>query len=326
MLIYDRAVQEAAKNPTLEPAWQYALVRWAELLDPMTHFSRSASSLIDPLTGLREFKRLADGYMANDGTGSGQMIECMRNLRHLIEMDRNLKSWFGRDRANLLRELGYSSAGLPYAWTQEKAATVKTRLRRLLLKGIRPLELDLLASGTGYRPQLIAQVADRVDAPPVSDQDWLRFDSDLAYLAAVALSQGRDPICLANTTVEAFSTACSAREAVERLVAILNGSKERYTVAFVLDGAGCVPNAASFGCAALRTVVRWPSGGTKGTNDRLRRFVGRYQRRGQEGARPARRRRSVGCRSCAHRGGGSRCPPGGPGHRRASPKRCGARQ
>ena len=33
-------VRQAASNPGLGPTWQYAIVRWAELIDPMTHFSR----------------------------------------------------------------------------------------------------------------------------------------------------------------------------------------------------------------------------------------------------------------------------------------------
>lgn len=206
----------------------------------------------------------------------------MRNLQDIIEMDRNLKTWFRQNRANLLRELGFASAGLPTQWpAHKKKAEVIRRIRRLLRKGVDPLERDLLASTTGYQARLIDQVADRVEAPPAADPDWLRFDADLAYLAAVALSQGRDPYCLAKATVQEFGTAASSQEAVDRLVTILNSPKERYTVALVLDGAGRVPNAAAFDCAELRSAVRWPAGGSKATTDRLRTFVRRHQRQGR---------------------------------------------
>lgn len=279
MLIHETSVQEAAANPALDPAWQYALVRLVELLDPMSHFSRSASALVDPVTGLREFRHTAEGLLNDDGTHFTQMWEAMRHLRSVVRMDRNL-SWFPRNRRTLLRELNSASAGMPSAWSdKKKEGEMKRRVRRLLSKA-EPLERDLRSPGSDYKTRLLAQVSDRLHAPPSSMPDWLRFDADLAYLAAICMSEGRDAHCLSMAIASELGSAASSQDAVVRLNTVLNAPRQRYAVALVLDGASRVSHASAFGCEELRDPLRWDGTASSTENQRLRVFVGRYRSRG----------------------------------------------
>jgi hypothetical protein len=269
---------EVRGNAAHTPALEYATVRWVELLDPATHFSRSATSVIDPVSAMRDFRGVAEDFIDSRGVKNSEVFEWLRLLATIIRLERNLVPWFGdRPRRRLLQALRRAeqppSSGNKDTW-------LRRELRRLLQREFGRYEALLLDPSTGYRARLLDAVAAGLTAATTpQDSYWIKFDEDLSYLATLAQAEGRDATSLAEAVLDAWNEASDASDAMLRLRAILAAPQADYVVAFVVEGVGSLPDLAEYDARRVNNPARWPDG-TPSANGALTRFVKRHKKRG----------------------------------------------
>ena len=257
----------------------------------MSHFSLSANSRLDPLTIVREFNTVADGFLAGDGTRWEAMVDSVTRTRNGVRLLRRLDGWFGPTRKAAITSLT-RAAQVPAF--ESKPAKDRPREKRKyvakLTKSARrgpmaAFETALHHPDTGYRPRLIELVCRGLHDPPRDPGKWDEFDEAIAELAAVVLGEGRDGSRQAESLAAAFSDAQSTDEAEVAFRGLLNGQRERFMVAFVLQGAKRVRRLDLFGCREIERSC-WPESTDRlDKRERLNRQLARFIERHTDGVR-----------------------------------------
>jgi hypothetical protein len=280
MLVEDKLVIRAFGNERLGEAPRYMAGRFAELLDPTTHYSRAAAAVVDPLTGVREYDETARGFMNEDGTHFSAVIDFSRQLSRLLGLERNCSRWYPTERKRLSLRLKDLPRGIPnYQGADAKRNAVLKGVRRILRTELPAFERVLSDPATGFRARLLDQIGVTLVEPPTTAPDWLRFDGDLLYLATVLLAEGRDPTSTAFEVASVFAEAESDQEAIDGFRSIVHRSPSGHGVAVTLRGTNSAANAASFGCEPAEPAT-W-SGGSAPANRRLRDFSREMKRGGR---------------------------------------------
>jgi hypothetical protein len=274
VLITDKKVLTAAANQKLTPETRYLLFRWAELLDPMTHLIQSADLLLDPVTCLVELDAVAKEYLVDGASRFGDILGINLSTREVLRNERNLPKWFGTEYAALE---GALLAAIPTkTWpVQRKRQSVETAVRSLVPNQLAQILQAVTNPTTGYKARLLEQILDVMKNSLQTDLEWTRFDSDLAYLAALVLAEGRDGRQLAYATARRLGQAGSLTAAVDAFADVIGEVPRTFLVAITLRGATSVQNAASFGCAPVSQPPQWPSGG-QASNLKLQAFIAEH--------------------------------------------------
>ncbi|HYV15787.1 MAG TPA: hypothetical protein VE972_07180 [Conexibacter sp.] len=254
-------------------ALHFAACRWLELLDPTTHFSRAATSVLDPVTALDDFSGSAEELIEGMGTKYWAVLEQMRMLRSALQADANLARWFRRERAAVLS--GLKSAGrVNKSLTEaQKHAIVRQNVKRLLRGPIATLKASVSDEASGYQARLLKAVAGRFAEPPLARAGWRVFDRDLAFLASLTLSQGRDAALLGGAVVLALAEAPDAAAAGAALAAEVVRAPINYDLALVIDGVEEVVDATAFGFEPMHDSSGWCTEAMEGCDEKLRDFI-----------------------------------------------------
>jgi len=274
VLAYHPDVEAAATNPALSDPFRYLPQRWAELVDEHTHFSRSATLLVDPVTAVRELGESALEFLRDPRFQWPTMLEAARVARQALRLEHRCGVWYRPRRDALLAALNRVEPvhGADYA---AKRAFVETKVRAVVFGPgpLRPFSSDLQHPTTGYRARLLEAIAALAASPPQSESDWQTFDADLAYLAATVLNENRGGRPLALAVARAFAKAGSDADAAAHLSDVLSGTAEAHTAVVVIDGASSTRDVSQFGCTPVGLSPRWPSGHGGQAQRRLREFV-----------------------------------------------------
>lgn len=285
-LAFDPAVMSAATNPSLSNVQHFAVQRIADLLAPRAPFSQAASSVVDPLTLIRELGKTREEFLKDDGMRWPEMISALKNVRTLVGLERNLTplsapgapapvGWFHREWQRVTQEIAVALHIPSNSQKDEIRRDLAHALGRTFARLLAAFEVVLAHSQTGYAARLLAQVIARCAAnPTVHDTEWLNLDRDLQNLLATQLSMGHSGYHFALALATSLDSASDSADALDRLRAAFLASPKQYTVALTIVGAKNVDDAVMFGCAPLSPNPQWPTG-TGSHNGALGVFVAR---------------------------------------------------
>ena len=106
MLVYGQTVQDIARRAAFQEPVRYLAPRWAELLDPATHYSRAGASLVDPLTAVGEYGATAEGFATSTGRITAPLWNGRGDSRLCYGSERNCRHWFPSEHSRLVARLG----------------------------------------------------------------------------------------------------------------------------------------------------------------------------------------------------------------------------
>jgi hypothetical protein len=89
-LAFDAAVMSAATNPNLSEVEQFVVQRAADLLAPRAPFSHAASSVVDPLTLIRELGKTREEFLKDEGMHWPEVVSALKNTRAILALERNI--------------------------------------------------------------------------------------------------------------------------------------------------------------------------------------------------------------------------------------------
>jgi hypothetical protein len=270
MLAFHNVAIRAGSNTSLSLPLRYLAQRWAELVDAQSHFSRSASTLVDPVTAVRDFFNAGQEFLESPDFRFPSMLEAFQTTRVSLTQERNLHSWFRRERDAAIKALKRVE---PVRGADQIARRrhVVRRTRGALQGEVLTLRRALEDPAGGYRQRLLDRIC---ESEPQSDKEWRAFDENLSYLAAVVLSEGRGQRRIALDLARAFSESSTDDEAVTAFRTLIGSSADTYMVALVLTGLRSLHrDASAYGCTALESPPSWAQSARSRENERLAAFI-----------------------------------------------------
>jgi hypothetical protein len=265
-----QAVHRAAQAPHLTDGMRFTIFRWVELLEPSNHFCVSASSWIDPLTGIRELRNTIEDIRSSGQSRAGEVLERSEALRRILSMHDRVNVWYPDERVALILSLKAAEQGTPrrprpnegrVAFESRRQKVAASRFAPIVATELAGLETSLLDPSSGYLQRLLGEVRGWLTQPPASFVDWRRFDHGLTWLAAHAVEHGRDPTSLASRAVQAFEHATSAEQAADDFVAVFGRPQRPYVAAIAVEGVHQIQRVERFGCLPMRGPLAWPTAG-----------------------------------------------------------------
>jgi hypothetical protein len=272
MLAFHRDVKDAAANRSLSERSRFLVQRWAELLDNHGHFSRSATAIVDPVTAVRDFFNAGNEFLSSPDFQYPSMLAAFKTTRVLITLERNLHTWFRPERDAGLAALKRVE---PVRGNDQLARRrhVVRRTRGALQNEMLVLKDALEHPRQGYRARLLSAI---VRANPSNEAQWRAFDENLAYLAALVVSEGRGGERLALDIARAFKNAKDDAAAMAAFDNLIATSLEPFTAALVLTGMKSLhSDVRNFGCEPLPSPVAWTPNGSA-ADRRLEGFMDNY--------------------------------------------------
>lgn len=278
MQSFSATAYRAAQNTRLSDSLRYAAQRWAELLDPHSHFAASASFTFDPATAAREFRELARAHSQSGGRNPSApvMHDTAARTRRAFASDRRLALWYPAERQAVIAALdallsdSQRQAATPVisraAWTRACAESAARG-------AVRDLHLAMTATTGGFRERLLDRVCTAPAPQPATAAAWRSFDEDLRMLAAIAWAEGRDPRRFGTALTSAIAVAQNDAEALNRVRRHFCMTAEPYVVAVALDGVREATRAPRFGCRRLGVATTWDTSARPTADARLTAFV-----------------------------------------------------
>jgi hypothetical protein len=260
---------------------RFAVFRWVELLDPSSHFCVGASSLIDPLTGIRELREAIKDMGSLRGARPGEVLERSEAFRRILALNGRLHKWYPKERQALVQKLRVAEQGVPRnRRRQETWPTFENRRRQIALTRFSPIlanelaqfEGRLLDPVDGYLQQLLTDVRGRLVQTPPSFAEWRQLDHALQWLAAHALEHGRDHHSLAVGVLGALERAGSIQKAADDFVAIFGMPQRPFSAAISVEGVAHIRRADQSDCLPVTRRPIWPGKNTS-QNKRLEKLL-----------------------------------------------------
>src|SRR5688500_9763669 len=86
LLAFKPFALDAAGNTAIGEPLRYLVQRLVELLDDQTHFSRSASQVVDPVTAVREFFDAGHEFLGSPDFRYPTMVEAFQTTQKLLAL------------------------------------------------------------------------------------------------------------------------------------------------------------------------------------------------------------------------------------------------
>jgi hypothetical protein len=273
MLAFHNLAIRAGGNRALSSPLRYLAQRWAELVDEQSHFSRSASALVDPITVVRDFFSAGQEFLESPDFRFPSMLEAFQTTRASLTLERNLHGWFRSERDGAIKALKRVEPVRGIDQVARRRHVVR-RTRGALQGELLTLRNALEDPKHGYRQRLLDAIC---ESGPQSEKEWRAFDENLAYLAASVLSQGRGQRRIALDLARVFAEASADEEAIVAFRTLVDPTLERHTVALVLTGLRSLHrDAVAYGCSAVPDPPAWLPPSRARDNERLVSFVRTY--------------------------------------------------